>query len=221
MLREILPAVTDLLKSHVEVVEEGGHLGLFQVRRESSCRSDLHLCQYQMASCSSADQTLQFDLHSVASSRVEGPESLNGVLAREIGFVRIQGDLHKVLSDGLPSRIGSPLEVPDDFKRRTRMFWNLDEVFDVLNAGELDRFLSKDGLDAGLETYTQSSTNASYSSSSCSRSRRIFHSRPKGPADGLDWPLCFRDLTWLRGLDLNQRPLGYEPNELPGCSTPR
>ena len=25
---------------------------------------------------------------------------------------------------------------------------------------------------------------------------------------------------WLRGLDLNQRPLGYEPNELPDCSTP-
>jgi hypothetical protein len=22
---------------------------------------------------------------------------------------------------------------------------------------------------------------------------------------------------WLRGLDLNQRPLGYEPNELPDC----
>ena len=28
-------------------------------------------------------------------------------------------------------------------------------------------------------------------------------------------------LIWLRGLDLNQRPLGYEPNELPNCSTPR
>ena len=28
-------------------------------------------------------------------------------------------------------------------------------------------------------------------------------------------------LAWLRGLDLNQRPLGYEPNELPDCSTPR
>jgi hypothetical protein len=28
-------------------------------------------------------------------------------------------------------------------------------------------------------------------------------------------------MTWLRGLDLNQRPLGYEPNELPDCSTPR
>ena len=27
--------------------------------------------------------------------------------------------------------------------------------------------------------------------------------------------------TWLRGRDLNPRPLGYEPNELPGCSTPQ
>src|SRR5262245_5862702 len=28
-------------------------------------------------------------------------------------------------------------------------------------------------------------------------------------------------LKWLRGGDLNPRPLGYEPNELPDCSTPR
>ncbi len=26
---------------------------------------------------------------------------------------------------------------------------------------------------------------------------------------------------WLREMDLNQRPLGYEPNELPNCSIPR
>jgi hypothetical protein len=28
-------------------------------------------------------------------------------------------------------------------------------------------------------------------------------------------------VSWLRGGDLNPRPLGYEPNELPDCSTPR
>jgi hypothetical protein len=30
-----------------------------------------------------------------------------------------------------------------------------------------------------------------------------------------------RAKKWLRGGDLNPRPLGYEPNELPDCSTPR
>jgi hypothetical protein len=30
-----------------------------------------------------------------------------------------------------------------------------------------------------------------------------------------------KQTVWLRGPDLNQRPLGYEPNELPDCSTPR
>ncbi len=32
--------------------------------------------------------------------------------------------------------------------------------------------------------------------------------------------LRMRWLLWLRGVDLNHRPLGYEPNELPDCSTP-
>ncbi|HFQ4862878.1 TPA: hypothetical protein ACGUTL_003887, partial [Vibrio vulnificus] len=26
--------------------------------------------------------------------------------------------------------------------------------------------------------------------------------------------------NWLRGPDLNRRPSGYEPDELPSCSTP-
>ena len=28
-----------------------------------------------------------------------------------------------------------------------------------------------------------------------------------------------RTINWVQGLDLNQRPSGYEPDELPGCST--
>ena len=35
-----------------------------------------------------------------------------------------------------------------------------------------------------------------------------------------DKRLSFGERKWLRGLDLNQRPSGYEPDELPDCSTP-
>ena len=40
---------------------------------------------------------------------------------------------------------------------------------------------------------------------------------------GTCWEARSREGTfgWLRGVDLNHRPLGYEPNELPDCSTPR
>ena len=33
--------------------------------------------------------------------------------------------------------------------------------------------------------------------------------------------LIFNIIFWLRGTDLNRRPSGYEPDELPDCSTPR
>ena len=45
--------------------------------------------------------------------------------------------------------------------------------------------------------------------------------------DGTRWNFSHRLLPvqqsekWLRGWDLNPRPSGYEPDELPGCSTPR
>ena len=32
---------------------------------------------------------------------------------------------------------------------------------------------------------------------------------------------AFFYLNWLREMDLNQRPSGYEPDELPDCSIPR
>jgi hypothetical protein len=46
----------------------------------------------------------------------------------------------------------------------------------------------------------------------------LIHSEIENPRESE--PLVPRE-GWLRGRDLNPRPLGYEPNELPDCSTPR
>ena len=45
----------------------------------------------------------------------------------------------------------------------------------------------------------------------------------KRPTGNSRFARVFRcqDARWLRELDLNQRPSGYEPDELPDCSIPR
>ena len=49
------------------------------------------------------------------------------------------------------------------------------------------------------------------------------HARSSGSAGMLRRSVAMGELfgRWLRGLDLNQRPSGYEPDELPDCSIPR
>ncbi len=45
--------------------------------------------------------------------------------------------------------------------------------------------------------------------------------RSKKPESAAPLTPALSTRIWLRGLDLNQRPSGYEPDELPDCSTPR
>src|ERR1700722_13044542 len=47
------------------------------------------------------------------------------------------------------------------------------------------------------------------------------HPKRKSRSQRLSLTPALSTRIWLRGLDLNQRPSGYEPDELPDCSTPR
>ena len=69
---------------------------------------------------------------------------------------------------------------------------------------------------------TSASENVGLAHRDQARGRKPIHTYyTHGHAAGAFRSMFIEGFEWLRGRDLNPRPLGYEPNELPDCSTPR
>ena len=152
---------------------------------------------------------LEAEVHRLVSAVAESGHSTS--LLEEIG--RKEAELH-----GITDRLLSA--TPDSIESRVREI----RTFVTSGLNNLRDLLREDTALARTELLKHSSE--------ITMTPRRDLTRPFYVAEGNwnlvgkdDWPEGASRLTggfgWLRGLDLNQRPPGYEPDELPGCSTPR
>jgi len=95
---------------------------------------------------------------------------------------------------------------------RTRAMF---DRYDIVGATELNEAAAK------LEKRLAKSLGTILGTIDDSRQSAKQQENPKPARNLLSWITFTGEEGWLRGMDLNHRPLGYEPNELPDCSTPQ